>query len=189
MIKHEVTPKISVKTSTFPLVPIFVSHLFLLYQEEENKWYDLLTASFLKASSAAAVFPNHKLCCQQSLPTTYRSLLKLKFQIPTSDFILLFLKTSFLPKIKLRCCLFVLLLRNKRREAFTLSFFKKYDFWFWKEIRSCYHHFMASIDWATIDAVLLNLRKFLSRSLSFKTKGRRKTLLTVITIAAILLWP
>lgn len=54
------------------------------------------------------------------------------------------------------------------KTVFTLSFFKKYNFGFWKKIGSCHHHFMASIYWAAVDAVLLNLRKFLRRSLSFR---------------------
>lgn len=57
--------------------------------------------------------------------------------------------------------------------VFTLSFFKKYNFGFRKKIGSRHHHFMASIYWAAVDAVLLNLRKFLRRSLSFRNiKGK-----------------
>lgn len=76
------------------------------------------------------------------------------------------LKTSLFLKAKLRY--WAWFEKKPSKTIFTLSFFKKYNFGFWKKIGSCHHHFMASIYWAAVDAVLLDLRKFLCRSLSFR---------------------
>lgn len=59
--------------------------------------------------------------------------------------------------------------KEKSRIVFTLSLFKKDNLGFWKEIGSCQHHLLPAAHRAAVDAVLLNLRELLSRSLSFKT--------------------
>lgn len=111
-------------------------------------------------------FLNQKYYFINNYQPAHRSVAKWTFPITTQDFLFFllkhpyFLQTSSVPELGLK--------KNPNNIVFTLSFFKKYNFGFWKKIGSCHHHFMASIHWAAVDAVLLNLRKFLRRSLSFR---------------------